>query len=64
MMMFGTNELGPLPGVGHLIQHSLIESFGYRQITVVWRLKGIWDYLRGVKSWGAMQRAGFAAAKQ
>jgi cellulose synthase/poly-beta-1,6-N-acetylglucosamine synthase-like glycosyltransferase len=42
--------------------YAVVENFGYRQMTVVWRIKGLWDYLRGVKSWGHMQRTGFAGA--
>ncbi len=37
----------------------VIENFGYRQITVWWRIKAFWDYWRGVKTWGAMTRVGF-----
>jgi cellulose synthase/poly-beta-1,6-N-acetylglucosamine synthase-like glycosyltransferase len=44
-----------------LIVYAVIENFGYRQMTVFWRIKGVWDYFRGVKSWGQMQRTGFAA---
>jgi len=46
-----------------LIILGLVENFGYRQITVWWRVKAFWDYIRGVKTWGAMQRVGFAAHK-
>ena len=37
----------------------VVENFGYRQITVWWRIKAFWDYARGVQSWGAMTRVGF-----
>ncbi len=40
---------------------ALLENLGYRQMTVWWRLRGIWKYLRGRKEWGAMERRGFAA---
>jgi cellulose synthase/poly-beta-1,6-N-acetylglucosamine synthase-like glycosyltransferase len=40
---------------------SVVENFGYRQITVWWRVKAFWDYARGVKSWGTMTRIGFAS---
>ena len=40
----------------------IVENFGYRQITVWWRVKAFWDYFRGVKSWGAMTRVGFSSA--
>ena len=37
----------------------LLENFGYRQLSVVWRLRGLVKYLRGSKGWGAMEREGF-----
>jgi cellulose synthase/poly-beta-1,6-N-acetylglucosamine synthase-like glycosyltransferase len=43
-----------------LICWALLENLGYRQLTVVWRLRGIWKYLRGNKSWGAMERRGLS----
>jgi len=42
-----------------LVMWMVIESLVYRPVTVVWRLKGIWGYLRGKKEWGAMTRRGF-----
>jgi hypothetical protein len=44
-----------------LVLWALLESLGYRQLTVVWRLRGIWKFLRKRTDWGAMQRRGFAA---
>jgi len=41
-----------------LIGWTLVESFGYRQRTVVWRFRGIIKYFRGNKSWGKMERRG------
>jgi len=41
-----------------LIFWSMLENFGYRQLTVVWRLKGMWKFLKGDKEWGAMERVG------
>ena len=38
---------------------SFLENFGYRQMTVIWRLKGIWRYFRGRSDWGDMERVGF-----
>jgi cellulose synthase/poly-beta-1,6-N-acetylglucosamine synthase-like glycosyltransferase len=43
-----------------LVLWAFVENLGYRQFTVIWRLQGIWKYLRGSKSWGAMERRGFA----
>ncbi|MGA7668851.1 MAG: glycosyltransferase [Nitrolancea sp.] len=39
-----------------------MEQFGYRQITIYWRLRGIVKYFRGQQDWGAMQRKGFGPA--
>lgn len=39
----------------------LLENLGYRQLTVVWRLRGLARYLRGSKDWGAMTRRGFSS---
>jgi len=38
---------------------ALLEDLGYRQLTVYWRLRGLWKYMRGRKDWGAMERKGF-----
>jgi cellulose synthase/poly-beta-1,6-N-acetylglucosamine synthase-like glycosyltransferase len=45
-----------------LLGWALTENIGYRQLTVIWRLQGIWKYLRGSRSWGAMERRGFGGA--
>jgi cellulose synthase/poly-beta-1,6-N-acetylglucosamine synthase-like glycosyltransferase len=42
-----------------LLAWAMLENFGYRQITVYWRLRGLWKFLRGKKDWGAMERKGF-----
>jgi cellulose synthase/poly-beta-1,6-N-acetylglucosamine synthase-like glycosyltransferase len=44
-----------------LILFAVLENFGYRQMTLVFRLRGFWRYFRGVKTWGAMTRVGFSA---
>ena len=38
---------------------ALMENLGYRQLTVYWRLRGLWKFLRGKKDWGVMERKGF-----
>jgi cellulose synthase/poly-beta-1,6-N-acetylglucosamine synthase-like glycosyltransferase len=39
---------------------SVLENFGYRQVTAFWRVQGMWSAIRGGKHvWGAMQRRGF-----
>jgi hypothetical protein len=31
-------------------------------VTVVWRLRGLWRYLRKRSEWGAMTRTGFTSS--
>jgi cellulose synthase/poly-beta-1,6-N-acetylglucosamine synthase-like glycosyltransferase len=45
-----------------LLSCGVLENFGYRQLTAWWRVKAFWDYFRGKKAWGAMQRKGFGVA--
>lgn len=42
-----------------LVASSLLENIGYRQLSLYWRLRGIWDYFRGAQGWGEMTRQGF-----
>ena len=37
----------------------LVSNFGYRQVLVAWQLRGLWDYLRGRKTWDKFARKGF-----
>ncbi len=43
-----------------LVGYSILENFGYRQLTLYWRLLGTFDFLRGNKAWGEQKRAGFS----
>jgi hypothetical protein len=38
---------------------ALVEGIGYRQLTVLWRVNGLWNALRGRSEWGVMPRSGF-----
>lgn len=40
----------------------IFENFGYRQLTLYWRLRGMMNYFRGVQAWGAMSRRGFGGS--
>ena len=42
-----------------LVCWALIEPLGYRQLTVVWQLRGMVRAARGRSDWGAMVRQGF-----
>jgi hypothetical protein len=44
-----------------ILGYAVIEPFGYRQLTVYWRLKAFWNALRGITHWGEMRRRGFEA---
>ena len=49
----------PTRDIAKLLVYCVIENIGYRQLTIQWRLKGLWDYLRGNKSWDKFERIGF-----
>ena len=45
-----------------LILVSIVENVGYRQITVWWRVCAFWEYWRGQRGWGQMERRGLSRA--
>lgn len=58
------SELRRFPRARDLVLLTLmavLENFGYRQLNNLWRLRGIWQYLRRSQSWGTMTRKGFAS---
>lgn len=46
-----------------LLLYAVMEPFGYRQLTVLWRLRGFYYALRGRNGWGEIKRRGFASAE-
>jgi len=42
-----------------MLWYAFLEPFGYRQLTVFWRLRGFWNAIRGEQRWGEMRRRGF-----
>ena len=46
-----------------LVCWALIEPLGYRQLTVVWQLRGMVRAARGRSDWGDMSRRGFLASR-
>jgi cellulose synthase/poly-beta-1,6-N-acetylglucosamine synthase-like glycosyltransferase len=44
--------------VAKLLLYCLVEHFPYRQMTMIWRLQGIYQYLRGDLKWREMKRIG------
>jgi len=47
--------------LGRLLIGAVLENFGFRQLTVWWRVRAFWEYLRGDLSWGEMERKGVGA---
>jgi cellulose synthase/poly-beta-1,6-N-acetylglucosamine synthase-like glycosyltransferase len=42
-----------------LLGYAVLENFGYRQLTLLWRLRGLWDAWRGKTGWEKFARVGF-----
>jgi cellulose synthase/poly-beta-1,6-N-acetylglucosamine synthase-like glycosyltransferase len=42
-----------------LLVFGALESIGYRQLTAIWRVRGLVRHWRGHRDWGEMERAGF-----
>jgi cellulose synthase/poly-beta-1,6-N-acetylglucosamine synthase-like glycosyltransferase len=49
--------------VARLVTYCFLEHFPYRQIHMVWRLQGLWQYLRGDVVWKPLKRKGLASAE-
>lgn len=45
-----------------LVSYCFVEHFPYRQMQMVWRLQGMWQYLRGDIAWGVLRRGGLQSA--
>ena len=45
-----------------IVSYALLENLGYRQLTLSWRLRGVWGALRGDRQWGEMIRKGFSSS--
>ena len=48
--------------VARLLLYCLFEHFPYRQLTMIWRLQGLWQFMRGDLKWREMKRTGVSAA--
>lgn len=54
------------PAVGdilRLLQVSILENLGLRQLTTLWRAQGLLDGLRRKQGWGTMVRRGFRSSR-
>lgn len=48
--------------VARLVSYCFLEHFPYRQLHMVWRLQGLWQYLRGDNAWKSPKRKGLVSA--
>jgi cellulose synthase/poly-beta-1,6-N-acetylglucosamine synthase-like glycosyltransferase len=42
--------------VARLVSYCFLEHFPYRQLHMIWRLQGLWQYLRGDMAWRPLKR--------
>ena len=49
--------------VVRLVSYCFFEHFPYRQLNMIWRLQGLWQYLRGDHEWKPLKRKGLASAR-
>jgi cellulose synthase/poly-beta-1,6-N-acetylglucosamine synthase-like glycosyltransferase len=48
--------------VARLVSYCFLEHFPYRQLHMIWRLQGLWQYLRGDLAWRPLKRQGIQSA--
>ena len=48
--------------VARLVSYCFLEHFPYRQLHMIWRLQGLWQYLRGDNVWRPVTRKGLESA--
>jgi cellulose synthase/poly-beta-1,6-N-acetylglucosamine synthase-like glycosyltransferase len=51
------------PDVIRLVSSCFLEHFPYRQMHMIWRLQGLWQYLRGDIAWKPLKRKGLESAQ-
>ncbi|HUC55418.1 MAG TPA: glycosyltransferase family 2 protein [Candidatus Cybelea sp.] len=51
------------PDVVRLVSYCFLEHFPYRQLHMIWRLQGLWQYLRGDHVWRPLKRKGLESAQ-
>lgn len=42
-----------------LLMCGILENFGFRQLLALFKIQAFWEYLRGLRRWGKLERAGF-----
>lgn len=48
--------------VARLVAYCFLEHFPYRQLHMIWRLRGLWEYLHGDFAWKSPRRRGLISA--
>ncbi|HKT23924.1 MAG TPA: glycosyltransferase [Terriglobales bacterium] len=48
--------------VARLILFCFVEHFPYRQLNMIWRIQGMWQYIKGDMEWRELKRTGLSAA--
>jgi cellulose synthase/poly-beta-1,6-N-acetylglucosamine synthase-like glycosyltransferase len=46
-----------------LLVCGILENFGFRQLLALFKIQAFWEYLRGLRRWGMLERAGFEKAE-
>lgn len=46
-----------------LLALGVLENFGFRQLLALFKIQAFWEYLRGLRRWGVLHRAGFEKAE-
>lgn len=49
--------------VFRLVSYCFLEHFPYRQLHMIWRLQGLWQYFRGDHAWKPLNRKGLASTE-
>src|SRR5438105_6536377 len=49
--------------VARLVSYCFLEHFPYRQMHMVWRLQGLWQYFRGDFAWKPLKRKGIQSVQ-
>jgi cellulose synthase/poly-beta-1,6-N-acetylglucosamine synthase-like glycosyltransferase len=49
--------------VARLVSYCFLEHFPYRQLHMIWRVQGLWQYLRGDVAWKPLRRKGLASTR-
>ena len=47
-----------------LLVCGILENFGFRQLLALFKIQAFWEYLRGLRRWGMLERAGFEKGEQ